>query len=140
MPKHHLVKLTIKNQTQYRLTDPLTTFNSGRVGDGWKFIDISPNKSETIEMYEKDQSTMTGLSMYVTYQFCGATLGIACSNPYWGTNNKLNADKIAKKAYDDMTGTPFHSKVINYGDTVFTVSGNITQGNTGEAIIIIKEI
>lgn len=102
MAKSHVVKLTIKNHTGYKLSDPKPWFDSGRVADGWKFpSDILPGQEGIVEMYEKDWS-QTGCSGYVDYTLNGGTVTIAYSNPYWG-KNKLGIGTDEKKVWDNMS-------------------------------------
>jgi hypothetical protein len=105
MPKTHVVKITITNNTSETLTKPDAWFDSGRVADGWSWPDkIAPGAKEIIECYERDSAT-AGCSGYVKYNLGEkGQMAIAFSNPSVGKNKLgVGLGSKAKEVWDGMT-------------------------------------
>ncbi len=101
MPKTHVVKLTIENNTGYSMSYISSWFDSGRVADGWNIPEnISAGDDAIVEMYERDHS-LAGCSGYINYGLNGGTVTVAFSNPSVG-KNKVGCGVSGKSVWKDM--------------------------------------
>lgn len=93
MPKSHVVKLTIKNNSGHpmALKKGSEWFDSGRIADRWNWPEtISDGTKEIIECYEKNNALWAGCSGYVVYHLDGHELTISFSNPAFAAGkNKI---------------------------------------------------
>ncbi len=139
MPKSHVIKLTVKNNSGYKLSDPKSWFDSGRVADGWNFPDpILPGQDGIVEMYEKDWS-LTGCSGYVDYTLNMGTVTIGFSNPYVGSN-KVGIGTDGKGVWDDMSSHDYGPfiKEFTIGDVHFKAELECSGGDVNEANVTIE--
>lgn len=136
MAKSHVVKLTITNSTGYKLTDPNSWFDSGRVADGWDIPNsIDSGTYAIIEMYEKDW-VWAGCSGYITYSINTGRVTIAFSNPSTGSN-KLGCGIYGKQVWNDMEShdyKPF-SNSFTIRDVNFTAKQKATGGSVNQATV-----
>lgn len=113
MAKTHVVKLEIKNTTGYKMSDPKSWFDSGRLADGWEFPDpILPGQTKTVEMYEKDW-VLAGCSGYVEYSINKGTIAIAYSNPSSGSN-KLGIGVKGKDVWKYMSNHDYGPFTVDF--------------------------
>jgi hypothetical protein len=134
MSKSHVVKLTIKNETGYEMTNPIPWFDSGRVADGWSIPTvIRSGEVHIVEMYEKDWST-AGCSGSINYDIGDGVITIAFSNPSVGSN-KLGCGPATKRIWDDMDDhgyKPF-TEEFQVGSLKIKTMESCTDGNVNQA-------
>lgn len=140
MPKSHVIKITITNQTQLPMKFTQEWFDTGRVADGWSWPDtIQPGGKEIIECYERDNAP-TGCSGYVEYDLGGnGNLTIAFSNPYAG-KNKLGVGVGGKSVWDNMDAhdyKPFVESIV-LGGKEFTATCDCSGGDVNQAHVILN--
>lgn len=130
----HQIKLTIKNDTKYPLTNPQTWFDSGGVDKGFYFSDVNPGKELVILMSRG--ILPTGCSGYVTYSFNGGFLTIAFSNPKVGSN-KLGCGNSGKEVWHKMSSHDYKSFVQEFVINGVTVVANesCTGGSLNQAVV-----
>ncbi|MBL4762543.1 MAG: hypothetical protein JKY93_07585 [Gammaproteobacteria bacterium] len=136
MPKSHVVKLTITNNSGYAMTKPSSWFDSGRVADGWNIpTTIASGGTDIVEMYERDNAS-AGCSGYINYTLNAGTITVAFSNPASGSN-KLGCGTGGKSVWNDMEShdyNPFHEKLtINHES--FTANESCTGGDVNQATV-----
>lgn len=140
MPKSHVVKLTIRNQTQLTMTFAGDWFDSGRVADGWSWPKtIAPGGAQTIECYESDWST-AGCSGYAQYSMGErGEVTIAFSNPASGTN-KFGVGVGGKSVWENIDDHGYNTFLQEFqlGDARFPATCRCTGGDVNDASVIIN--
>jgi hypothetical protein len=138
MAKAHVVKLTIKNNTGYTMSNPSSTFESGRVADGWNIpTTISPGDTAVVEMYERDWA-LAGCSGYINYTLNNQIVTIAFSNPKIGSN-KLGCGVGGQKIQDNMSSHDYNAftEKFTLNSVMFTANLSCTEGDVNQANVLL---
>lgn len=139
MPKSHIVKLSIKNDSPYPMSQPNAWFDTGGVAEGHNLEEIPANAERTMWFCESNYS-LIGCSGYVTYRMNNSFITIAFSNPSNPAKNKLGVGNTGRRVWDEMSDNDYNSftQRMLLGDEDFLAVCVCTGGDTNNAQVIIS--